>query len=265
MIVLTQSGGETIRLTLGSALNVDYSFFYIDTTDTPGLSRGTLGSTTPTDIVSAPGSGQRMIKSGFIHNRDSSPVVATVEIYATNGRKQAKYTIPADRTLFYEDGNGWFLDGTTEVEKPYLLYQDQKATSTDGGTFTSGAWRTRTLNTEVHDAFGLGSLASNQVTLQPGTYTFRGVATAIGVDRHQTKLYNATDATDIQLGTSEFTSSTDATVNTCSTVTGKFTLTTAKALELQHRCSTTRSTDGFGVGLTWGTNIFASLEFWKVA
>lgn len=207
----------------------------------------------------------------IIHNIGSLPVV--LKHNATGSSTAGNcFSIGSDITLFTGDSVVLAYDGTDSrwrcaakhVAVPYLLYQDQKATSTDGGTFTSGAWRTRTLNTEVHDDYGLGALASNQVTLQPGTYLFRGVATAIGVDRHQVKLYNATDATDIQLGTSEFTSSTDATVNTCSTVVGKFTITAAKAIELQHRCSTTRSTDGFGVGLTWGTNIFASLEFWRV-
>lgn len=49
---------------------------------------------------------------------------------------------------------------------PVAVIQDQKSSGTDGGTFTSGAWRTRTLNTTVLNTIGAGfSLSSNQFTL----------------------------------------------------------------------------------------------------
>lgn len=37
------------------------------------------------------------------------------------------------------------------INRIIVILQDQKAQNTDGGTFTSGAWRTRDLNTKVTD------------------------------------------------------------------------------------------------------------------
>ena len=47
----------------------------------------------------------------------------------------------------------------------YAVICDQKSNNTDGGTFTSGAWRTRDLNTELCEAEGLVSSSSNQFAL----------------------------------------------------------------------------------------------------
>ena len=59
---------------------------------------------------------------------------------------------------------------------PRIAYlKDVKAANTAGGTFTSGAFQTRTLNTVEGDA-SIVSLAANQFTLQAGTYHIEGVA-----------------------------------------------------------------------------------------
>ncbi|SVB60040.1 uncharacterized protein METZ01_LOCUS212894, partial [marine metagenome] len=44
----------------------------------------------------------------------------------------------------------------------YAIIADQKAQNTAGGTFTSGAWRTRDLNTEITDPDGIVSISSNE-------------------------------------------------------------------------------------------------------
>ena len=46
----------------------------------------------------------------------------------------------------------------------HAIYEDQKASSTDGGTPVAGAWTAHDLNTEVLDTVG-ASIATNQVTL----------------------------------------------------------------------------------------------------
>jgi len=52
------------------------------------------------------------------------------------------------------------------------IFQEQQINNTAGGTSATGAWQKRTLNIEVIDTDGLGSLnlASNQFTLQAGTW-----------------------------------------------------------------------------------------------
>src|SRR4051794_9968990 len=84
----------------------------------------------------------------------------------------------------------------------YLCYQDQQAQATDAGTFTSGAWRTRVLTTEVADTGSHGSLATNQITLDAGTYRVEASAPAFAVDHHQLRLQNITDNTTLLTGQS---------------------------------------------------------------
>lgn len=148
----------------------------------------------------------------------------------------------------------------------YIHIRDEKAQNTSGGTFTSGAWRTRDLNTEVSDTGGLATLSSNQITLQPGTYRCLISAPAYSVDRHQARLYNITDSTVTLLGTSEFsqaiTTNPDHSTNK-SIITGRFTLTSAKVIEVQHRCQTTYATYGFGIMSNLSTEIYTIAEFWR--
>src|SRR3990172_5694485 len=66
----------------------------------------------------------------------------------------------------------------------YVLVTDEKAQGTNGGTFTTGAWRTRDLNSEKSDVNGLATVASNQVTLAAGTWLFRCIAPACAVEAH---------------------------------------------------------------------------------
>src|SRR6185503_4616539 len=91
---------------------------------------------------------------------------------------------------------------------PYLNYQDQKIQNTAGGTFTSGAWRTRTLNTEAADTGSYGTLASNQITLTAGTYIIRASAPAYRVNSHILRLQNVTAAATVLGGQSAFAHST---------------------------------------------------------
>lgn len=53
---------------------------------------------------------------------------------------------------------------------PYVRLSDTKSSGTAGTTYTAGAYRTITLNTEDSDANGICSLSSNQFTLAAGSY-----------------------------------------------------------------------------------------------
>jgi hypothetical protein len=87
---------------------------------------------------------------------------------------------------------------------PNAIMEDQKASGINGGTFTSGAWRTRDLNTEVRDHYGLTSLAANQFTpTVAGWVEWSAPACKIGV--HQSRLFNVTDGVEVTAGTSEKT------------------------------------------------------------
>jgi hypothetical protein len=58
----------------------------------------------------------------------------------------------------------------TSVNLPYVRLSDTKSSGTAGTSYTSGAYRTVTINTEEQDADALCSLSSNQITLEAGSY-----------------------------------------------------------------------------------------------
>lgn len=150
--------------------------------------------------------------------------------------------------------------------KTYAIICDEKTTSTHAGGFTSGAWRTRDLNTEIADPDGIVSISSNQFTLQAGSYLIEASAPAYAVDGHRVRLYNATDSSVVQVGTSSYAREASGDLGfSFSNVFARVTITAAKAFEIQHRCNTTRSTTGLGVASTLDVEIYTTVKIFKEA
>jgi hypothetical protein len=133
----------------------------------------------------------------------------------------------------------------TAIRIPILIVADEKAAGTAGGTFTSGAWQTRTLNAVKANYIGGASLASNQITLPAGTYQISAKAPGYDVASHKAALYNVTAASYLLYGTSEYIGGA-AGSTTMSYIEGVFTLGSTSALELRHRSTITKATTGFG-------------------
>ena len=153
-----------------------------------------------------------------------------------------------------------------KFESALLHVRDEKANNTGGGTFTSGSFLTRTLNTSLTNEISGASLSSNQIILPSGTYYIEALAPAFAVTRHKTKLRNITDSSDTLIGTNEITYNVDSTVSTCSFITGRFTIAAQKTFELQHRCENTKSTDGFGIENNFSVvEVYSNVRIWKVA
>ena len=70
---------------------------------------------------------------------------------------------------------------------------DSGTSTTYFGAYTTGAWRTRDIDTEVSDEDGIVTISSNQFTLQAGNYRIRYGATSYTVNRHALRLRNVTD------------------------------------------------------------------------
>lgn len=134
----------------------------------------------------------------------------------------------------------------TKTFTSYAIICDQKDNNVAGGTFTSGAWRTRDLNTEIADPDSIVSISSNQFTLGAGSYLIEASAAAFGVSRHSTRIYNSTDSSVVEYGTSQI-SGTGQEASSDSTVLARVTITGSTAFEIQHRCQTTKATFGFGL------------------
>lgn len=207
-----------------------------------------------------------------------SPVTTRGDIIIRNATVNARLAVGAANTVLQSDGtdpayaklnaNHLATTGATalsRVASDYILIRDEKATTTAGGGFTSGSWLTHTLNTESVDTGSHAAIAANQVTLQAGTYRFRGETLGYKVDNHACRLQNITAGTTTAFGKNARSAAAGDDV-TASVVEGRFTIASATVLELQSRCTTTRATDGFGPANSFGgTEVYGSLELWREA
>ena|SRR3990167_4381050 len=160
-----------------------------------------------------------------------------------------------------------YTDSEILANVPQLLHvREEQVANTAGGTFTTGAWQTRTLNTSKTNEISGASLAANQITLPAGVYEIEASAPAYQVSQHKARLYNVTDAADVIIGSSEFSRTTGDWAMTSSHVRGRFTLAAQKVLELQHRGVVTRATDGFGIAsnLDSKIEIYTEVMIWKL-
>lgn len=149
--------------------------------------------------------------------------------------------------------------------KTYAIICDEKAHNAYGGTFTSGAWRTRDLNTTIADPDSIVSIASNQFTLGAGSYLIEASAPGYNLDRNQARLYNATTSTVVQYGQNMFGTS-SAGGYSYATVSARVTITGSTTFEIQHRTQTTGTSHGFGLENNFGgTSIFTIVKIFKEA
>ena len=182
-------------------------------------------------------------------------------------------TTPADDDLLYvvHDPAGTPVDRKVTVADlrgasaalPLLHVRDEKAQNTSGGSFTSGAWQTRTLNTVKTNEITGASLASNKITLPSGTYEIDAAVPGSSVDRHQARLYNVTDSAVVIVGKSSMATNAQG-MTTDSLVRGRFTLAGTKDLRIEHYCQTTYGA-GFGLACNFTTEVYAEVLIRKVA
>ena len=178
---------------------------------------------------------------------------------------QAPSSSSNNRVLTLPDTADGTIAKTSDISfTAYAVIADQKTSGTDGGTFTSGAWRTRDLNTEVTDVDNIVSISSNQFTLQAGTYLIKARATGYDCDRHQLRIRNITDASTVRFGISNFVNQTYNVFSTA-VVVGRTTISGAKVFELQHQAQSTKTTFGLGVASNFTTEVFAEVEIYKEA
>lgn len=152
------------------------------------------------------------------------------------------------------------------VPTPLVAYlKDVKPSGTAGGTFTAGAWQTRTLNTVEGDS-QIVSLNANQFTLGPGKYLIEASAPAYGVVNNQIRLQDVTNSLTKALGTIVQTASGVNTASSNSLLNCSLNIQSTTNFEIQHRCSTTGNNTGFGVGdlNNWGSNVFTQVKISKI-
>ena len=140
---------------------------------------------------------------------------------------------------------------------------DEKPPGTNGGTFTSGAWRTRDLNTVKTNEISGASLSANQITLGVGEYFLRATAPGRDCLKHQIKWRNITDSVDEITGR---TAAVQGGNESYISVSGRFSVSVgSKAFELQHICQSTRNSEGLGTAGNFGiAETYADVMIWKV-
>lgn len=186
---------------------------------------------------------------------------------ATNKTVVSKDTTANLNSLAREAGSLYFStseniykgdDGTSLIDIgggaggfPTLFLKDEKSSGTQGGTFTSGSYQTRTINVSSGDTTHLVSLSANVFVLDAGDYRILASATASEVNSHKLRLRNTTANTDLVIGMSGKSSVAEALIDK-STLTGEFTVAASQNLEIQHRSFATKATTGFGRAVTFG-------------
>lgn len=146
---------------------------------------------------------------------------------------------------------------------PMMIVRDEEPSGTGAGGFTSGAYRTRVLNTVSTNTISGASLSSNQITLPPGTYYVSFSAPAWKVNGHQTKFVSVSGGTISIFGETAYTSNADYPM-TRSRGSGVFTIESTSVAELQHKCFTTNATNGLGIQISGDVEVYAVVEIWKI-
>jgi len=162
-------------------------------------------------------------------------------------------------SLVVYNGTAW-----VGVGGQIAIFNESQASGTQGGTFTSGSYVKRTLNTTVVNNITGCSIASSVITLPAGTFFFTARAPALQTNEHKARLQNMTASTTIQLGANRLNSSSTG-IDNDSIMQGAFTLATSSTIELQHRCGTTKATNGLGGAVAFGdSEIYASIAITRI-
>lgn len=166
-------------------------------------------------------------------------------------RTYASAEIALDQQFVPSEG-GWRVVpvDTSGPGETYAFLRDEKAANTGGGSFATGAWRTRDLNT-LDDPGEFVLLEDNRFTLvYEGVYDIYATAPAYAVGRHKAKLKDITNDADLLIGSSAY-SFNDASAGGPSVVQGRLTVEAMTVLELQHQCQITDA-NGFGIASNFG-------------
>ena len=201
-------------------------------------------------------------------------MTAKIKLNAASGGGSFSLQAPSsssnNRVLTLPDSADGTVAKTSDISfTSYALICDSKGNTTDGGTFTSGAWRTRDLNQEISDEDSIVSISSNQFTLAAGTYLIKWKCPAMKVAHHVTKLILITGSVSSfteKAGSSSY-AGTGSVVQNESFGLARVTLTGSGAFEIQHYGETTKSTDGFGQPANGyaSESIYTTVEIYKEA
>lgn len=216
--------------------------------DNSKLASGIDASKITTGTLTLTGNDASKLAAGTTAQRPGVPVEGQIRYNST------------EKVMEYYNGTNWYF----LVPKVAFL-KDVKSSGTLGGTFTSGAFRTRDLNTLEGD-ISFVSLSSNRFTLSAGEYIVEASAPGHRIANNKILLVNITDNVNAAIGTSEyFRPDAAAEGQGRSWLEGQISITSSKQFEIQHRCDLTFSAYGLGTGTAYGiSEVYTQVKLTKL-
>lgn len=165
------------------------------------------------------------------------------------------------RAMPYVTVELWRFDDASAL--PYIMFYDQKAYSTNGGSTAANTWYVRDLNSSMGTCVDI-TLDSNALTFQPGTYVCRILCPCYYVaGNYGTLAYLGTAATQIVKGM-------QVTGTSCvgmPRIIGKFTVESESTYSIYHFSKVARANDGLGTPCYNEVDmpeIYTTAEFWQL-
>lgn len=142
--------------------------------------------------------------------------------------------------------------------------RDEKSAGTAGGTSSSAAFATRTLNTTQGDCSFI-SLSSNEFTISQGKYELNAVIPFNQTTQASTRLYNVTDGVIVDYGMTCY-SDPSATVATTSTIDLVLNPSKTTTYRIEYIVNTSRAGDGLGRAdfALGGKEVYTTVKITKV-
>ena len=173
-------------------------------------------------------------------------------VYLTVGGVDRSMTIEKLTTLI---GSGV----TTSTEVKSFAAREEQSSGTNGGTFTSGAWQDRVLNTLEQHTPSETTLDANELTVPAGKWLLFWSAPAHATGSHQSRIViDEAGTPSYHLGESCYILG-SASVQNSSTGFAIADQSTPFTVKVQHRCEVTRATDGFGRPCSFGTEVYGKI------
>ena len=156
--------------------------------------------------------------------------------------------------------NQWLITDVVNDRSASIILYDQKAQNVAGDTYTTGAARTRVINTVNINEIPGASLASNQVTLPAGYYRLMATTSygSTGGIGSMSQLRNTTTGVTLLTSTSDYI---NGLINNIMSISGCFTLAASSALEIQ-TLQTGTSYGGYAANV--GTETYLQAHFQKI-
>jgi len=166
--------------------------------------------------------------------------------FQSNGSTKMAMDASGNLTAVSFVGSGANLTSVPASALKLLHVQDEKGSTTHGGSASATTDHVRDLNTVVTNEITGASLGSNRITLPAGTYFIEAYANGLAVDHHRTFLFNVTDNDIEVLGMQTFSSAHNTLMSDFAPTYGRFTISGQKVFELRHRTMSAKDQIGLG-------------------